>query len=356
MAFRKRPIHAATLADVSIATGVSVAAASMVLNGRSASRIPLQTRQRILAAAKKLGYRPNLAARGLANRRLNTLGVAAVVQNGELSLEFLEVFSGIVNAAACRQQNTSVFTLQDWSCDGSPLHRFCDGRIDGLILCAPTFAPSQITLPTHTPIVSIHSRHILPGVTNIDCDEEEGVFALVQHLIACGHRKLLHLAGPTKHASFNRRHHGYLRALAHAGIPFDRDLLVTGLATADSARSAMRTWLAAHRPPDAVFCANDPVAIGCLEAIAEAGLRVPDDLSLAGFDDSVAARSIIPPLTTVSLPRQEMGRRAVELLLAQVDRPLGEKDELPVSIFIPAELVLRPSVNIRRAHRNRRVR
>src|SRR5438270_442012 len=132
MPIRKiKSMRAATLADVGRAAGVSAMAASTVLNGaQTSSRIAPETRERILEAAARLRYRPNAAARALANRRMDTLGVAAVIDSGELNHYFLEVFNGILEAAARREQNVTVFALHDWGRDPARLHDLCDGRID----------------------------------------------------------------------------------------------------------------------------------------------------------------------------------------------------------------------------------
>ncbi len=135
MPISKKTKHtrAATLADVGQVAGVSAMAASAVLNGaRTSSRISEETRERILKAAAKLHYRPNAAARALANRRMQTIGVAAVIDNGGLNHYFMQVFNGILEAAAQHDQNTTVFALHDWTKDTARLRGFCDGRIDGL--------------------------------------------------------------------------------------------------------------------------------------------------------------------------------------------------------------------------------
>lgn len=348
-----KPGRAATLADVGRIAGVSAMAASAVLNGaQTSSRISPETRGRILAAAAELAYRPNAAARALANRRMDTLGVAAVITDGELNHYFLEVFNGIVEAAARRDQNVTVFALHDWARDTARLHRFCDGRIDGLILLAPTFRASPADLPAHTPFVSIHANLALPGVLNIESDEERGAYEVTRRLLVQGHRRILHLAGPEGLLGPQRRIRGYQRALASLHQDFDPALLVPAGFSAAEGRQALRDWLrgaaAKAGRPDAIFCVNDSVAIGCVEALAEAGLRVPDDVSVAGFDDSLAARLCVPQLTTVRQPLRAMGARAVEVLLNRIDRPGTSAGATAKPIVFPTELVNRASVAVRR--------
>lgn len=338
------PARSATLADVGRAAGVSPTAASAVLNhAREPWPILPATRERILAAAARLQYRPNLAARALAKAgaRMNTLGVAAVVDRGELTGYFLEVFNGILAAAARHGQNTTVCTLDDWGRSAARLHAFCDGRIDGLILVAPTLG--RAALPPRVPIVSIHANRALPGVTNIESAEEDGALLLVRHLIAQGHRRIMHVTGPGELLGTRRRIRGYRRALAEARIPFEPRWQVAGGYTAAAGCRALRTWLEQHRGeplPHALFCANDGAAIGCIEALAEVGLRVPRDVSVAGFDDTFTARSVVPQLTSVRQQFGEMGARAVEMLL---NRAAPSTAAAPSTVFA-VDLVARASV------------
>lgn len=326
-------------------------AASVVLNGaKTSSRIAPETRQRLLEAAARLRYRPNAAARALANRRMDTIGVAAVViSERQLNHYFFEIFNGILEASSRHEQNTTVFTLHDWGQDPARLHDLCDGRIDGLILIAPTLTPEAVKLlPEHTPFVALHANRPLPNVVNIESDEERGAYEMVRHLIAQGHRRIMHISGAPTLLGAERRIRGYKRALSSARIPFNPDLLVNAEFTVVSGRDALRAWLRRHagQPlPQALFCANDGIAIGCLEALAEIGLRVPDDISVAGFDDILAARMIIPQLTTVRQPLHEMGNRAVELLLARIAEQKGDQAAAPLEpVVFPVDLVPRGSV------------
>jgi LacI family transcriptional regulator len=349
---KTKPARAATLADVGRAAGVSAMAASAVLNGaRTSSRISPETRERIREAASKLAYRPNAAARALANRRMNTLGVAAVIEGGELNHYFLEVFNGILEAAARHDQNATVFSLHDWARDPERLHRFCDGRIDGLILLAPAFHEDHVALPAHTPFVSIHGNVPLPGVLNIESDEERGAYEMTRRLLALGHRRIMHLAGPAGLLGPTRRIRGYERALATQRQAAPPLIVPAGFNTFEG-RDALRHWLRRHGKaalPEAIFCVNDGVAIGCIEALAEAGLRVPDDVSVAGFDDSLAARMCVPQLTTVRQPLRAMGVRAVELLLSRITQPGTAAGSTDKPVVFPVELVTRASVATPRA-------
>lgn len=348
---RRKPVRAATLADVGREAGVSAMAASAVLNGaRTSSRISQETRERILEAATKLRYRPNAAARALADRRMNTLGVAAVFDDtGELNSYFLEIFNGVIGAAAHHGQNTTVFTLHDWEKDADRLPSFCDGRIDGLILIAPVLSrASTRLLPDHTPFVALHANTHLPGTVNLETDEERGAFEMVKHLIDRGHRRIVHITGERGLLGSERRILGYERALATARIPFDKSLLVEAGFSAPAGRRAIHEWLdrCKGQPlPDAIFGANDAIAVGCIEAFSELGIRVPEDISVCGFDDTLVARLSLPQLTTVRQPLRAMGVRAVELLLNRISHQHGDAPAFSSEdVIFPTELVLRNSV------------
>jgi LacI family transcriptional regulator len=349
-AAKPRPHRAATLADVGRAAGVSAMAASAALNGaRTSSRIAPATRDRIVEAAAKLRYRANATARALARRRMNTIGIAVVIESGELNQYFLEVFNGILEGAAEKGQTATIFTLLNWEGDASRLASFCDGRIDGLILIAPLLSGEAVkSLPDHAPFVAIHANRPLPGVLNLESDEGRGACDLVRYLISQGHRRILHLSGPAGMVGAERRLRGYRRALASARIPFDPSLVAEAGFRIDEGRNATRLWLAqaGARPlPDAIFCASDGCAVGCLEALAEAGIRVPDDVSVAGFDDTLAARTTVPQLMTVRQPLRAMGRRAVAELLARLNEGRAERDApAPPPIVFPVELAVRASV------------
>ena len=344
-------VRSPTLDDVGRAAGVSATTVAAVLNHAAPpwSLLP-ETRERIIAAAAKLQYRPNAVARALANRRMHinqrmhTLGV---VMSGEFNDYFLEVLNGIIAAASRRGQNTTVFTLNDWNNGSARLHAFCDGRVDGIILLAPTFDRPPTALPKHLPFVSIHANCRVPNIVNIESDEEGGAYALVRHLITLGHRRIMHLTGPLGLIGSERRIRGYQRALNDTGIPFDPRLQLTAGYTAERGRDAMCCWLQRHTGeslPHAVFCANDACAFGALEALAKIGLRAPADVSVAGFDDTFTARVSVPQLMSVRQPLAEMGARAVELLLARLERGGAALRAVSRSVVFPVDLAPRASV------------
>lgn len=341
-----RPAGAApTLADVAHQAGVSPMAVSSVLNGaRTSARVSAGTRERVLAAAEILGYRANATARALAMRRTNAIGLLANFVGDKPNVYFLELFAGVMQGAACAGQSTSVFTLRDWGEEARErIPALCDGRVDGLVLFGPRLYEDGSTwLPTHTPLVSVHANLGLSGVDNIDSDEEAGAFEMVRRMLTLGHRRILHVGGPVGLVGADKRIAGYLHAHAEMGVaPAPGHLLRSSSYSAAAAREVLDEWLDRHRGeplPQAIFGANDAIALGCIDILQARGLRVPADVSVVGFDDTLLARTT--RLATVRQPLHAMGRRAVEVLIERIEaRRRGEPPADATNIVFPTELV-----------------
>ena len=337
---------APTLQDIAREVGVATMTVSVVLNGsRSATRVSDSTRVRIQESAARLGYRPNAVARGLSRRCMDTLGVAAVIDD-QVNLYFLEILNGVLAGATQSGQNITIFSVTDWLEDEDKLLRFCDGRVDGLLLISPTLIPEfGSALADQAPFVTVQGTSTWPGVANLEVDNEEGASLLVKHMIAQGHERIAHFTGDMKAPGARFRRDGYQRALAEIGLPGDDSRIFSGDFTIDSGRTCMSALLARPGPkPTAVFCANDAMAYGALETMARHGLRAPDDISIGGFDDLMLAQMTTPHLTTVRQPFREMGRRAVELLLSQLRAPAEDVPELSFTPVFKTELIVRDSV------------
>ncbi len=347
--------RAATLADVGREAGVSAMAASAVLNGASTStRISEETRSRILVAAEKLRYRPNRMARALVDQRMNTLGLVGRLGSEEPNLYFLEVFNGIMRAARARGQNVTVFDVEGWHDARQNFSEFCDGRIDGLILLAPTMnGPASEWLPEHAPAVTIDGNSPIPGVPNLRSDEEGGAFQAVMRLLQLGHRHIIHVGGPVEANGAGLRVQGYERALREAGVvPSSRNVL-RGPYTSKGGAAALESWLQANcgeSLPHAIFAANDAIALGCLECLSARGIRVPDDVSLIGFDNNLFARAL--RLSTIAQPLGTLGQQAVDGLLSMIDARLARLPEgQPHETVLPTELIERATAAVVRQHK-----
>lgn len=330
-----------TLADVAREAGVSKMAASSALNaGHNSSRVSAETRERVMAAAQRLRYRPNANALALTSRRTNAIGFITTLMGRDPNAYFLEVFGGVIQGAMATQQTTAVFTLASWDEAPTRIPALCDGRVDGLIVLAPRLEDDgQAWLPEHTPMVSVHaSGNWRVGGVNFETDDEAGAYEMVRQMFALGHRHILHVGGPAGFPSAERRVAGYLRAHADAGMTPPLDAVSRVPFTAEGGREAMRAWLQRHRGqplPEAVFGGSDAIAIGCMEALVSHGLNIPRDISVVGFDHTLLARTL--QMAAVRQPLHEMGHQAVEVLVQLIEA--SRRDEAYAG---PSNIVLLP--------------
>jgi DNA-binding LacI/PurR family transcriptional regulator len=205
-------------------------------------------------------------------------------------------------------------------------------------------------MPQHTPVVSLHSENAIAGVVNLEPDEEVGSFQAVSQMLAAGHRRILHVGGPAGLLGAERRLAGYRRAYEAARLQPPDGHVVRSALNADGGREATLQWLNRHhgeKIPQAVFCANDAIALGCIQALSMQGLRVPEDVSVVGFDDIWFARA--SSLATVKQPLHAMGRRATEVLMEQIEaRRQGGEWQGPANIVLPTEFVHRATLKLPR--------
>jgi len=329
-----------TLDQVAARAGVGRGTVSRVVNG--SPQVSERARQAVQAAVAELGYVPNLAARALVTKRTDT--VALVVSESEDRLFGEPFFAGVVRgisagvAAAGRQL---VLALTDVAQDERPLERYLTPQhVDGVLLLS---LHGDDPLPRHL------REHGLPVVLGgrpagswrgpyVDVDNVGGARAGVAHLLARGRRRIAAITGPQDMGAGQDRLAGYRQALTEARLPVDDALVLPGDFSEASGVAAMRTLLERRPDLDAVFAANDPMAVGALRALREAGRSVPGDVAVLGFDDSPLARVTEPPLSTVRQPVEEMGRRMAELLVRLITG-----GEIEGSLVLPTELVVRGS-------------
>lgn len=333
---RRRP----TSADVAARAGVSRTTVSFVLNDRPGMSISPTTRRRVLDAAAELGYHPHASARGLAGGKSHMIGLvlrqSAEQVAGDAAL--VEALRGL--AAAARTAGFRVMVEPLDPADGTYEALLRAQHADGIVVSGPRVDDAGLVALAHDgfPIVLQGS---LPGIDapSVDVDNESGARSAVEHLIGLGWRRIGCITNaPLAYTAAQERLAGYRAALADAGIPFDDRLVAEADFDAGSGHRAMAQLLSSGGPLEAVFVASDVVAFGAIAAIREAGLRVPDDLSLVGFDDIPLAAFFDPPLTTVRLPAYDLGMAAGTALL---DRVAGKP--VPDRTLLPTELIVRSS-------------
>lgn len=324
---------------------------SAVLRARAGDGYPIAeaTRERVLSAARKLNYFPSAVAQGMRGQRINTIGVVLINPEARLQGDWYVcgVLDGVISVANAAGQNTTLFTGRRWSNAAESLPTFCDGRTDGLIILSPS--PDSDIVPAlldvGLPFVLVNGHSDDPRVSSVDIDHVGPMKALVGQVIEQGHRKIAFLPGRSQSRSARMRHEGYRQALEAAGIEYDPDLVVPGYYSAESGYKRVQQILGfpANERPTALCCGSDQIAFGALRALQEAGLRVPEDMSVTGFDDVVEAAAQNPPLTTIRQPLEEMGCHAAQSLLATIEAgaPLGQKEVLPTEV-VPRRSVARP--------------
>lgn len=333
-ATEKRPLNLKQLAAY---LDLSQTTVSLVLNNSPAGRsIPQHTRDRVLEAARRFHYRPNYFARSLRNSRSMSVGVVVPdVSDG--------YFPEVMNAIEQHLLKSQYFFVTASHYRRPEMAKECSLRlmnrsIDGLLLLD---TDAGIELPI--PAVAISSHNKTAGVANIVLDHDRAAFLALSHLRELGHTRIALMKGPPGITDAQYRWDSILKACGELGIQVASELCIYMEAVSQSPEAgyrSIRELLGKTRDFTAVFCFNDIAAIGAVRAIRDAGLRVPGDISILGFDDILAAAYYEPALTTVKQPLGEMGARAAELLLKRIESPEQEWD---AEIVMEPELIVRES-------------
>ena len=324
--------------DVAERAGVSVATVSYVLNHGPRPVSP-DTRVRVETAIAELGYYPNEMARGLRQQHSSTIGLILPNIINPVFAEIAHELEGV-----CRQEGFLLLLCnseRNHEREQQLVQLLRAKQVDGVVLiphCEP-LALAEPLLQAHIPVVML--EHDLPGIHCIANDDRQGGYIAAQHLLELGHRRIALLRRQPTSALSSQRYDGYRHALTAAGIAFDPDLVIECTATSPSmGAQAMQQLLALADPPTAVCTHNDILAMGVLHAIQAAGLKVPDDISVVGYDDISSAAYFSPSLTTIRSPRAQIGTLAGQTIL-QLAR--GDDQLAPQTITMPVELIIRAS-------------
>jgi LacI family transcriptional regulator len=321
-----------TIHDVARAAGVSVATVSKVINRRYG--VASSTHAKVEQVIEELGYESSLVARSLRSHKTHVIGI--------LVAEF-EPFSTEILKGASQAIAGTGYELLAYSGGGRPgsdvgwerryLSRLSGTLIDGALLVTPTVVEAAVAVP----VVAIDPHAGPSGLATVDSDNFAGAVLATEHLLELGHRRIGFLGGREDLESSRRRERGFRHAMEAAGVPVDPALVGVGGYRKDSALGPATDLLTLPAPPTAIFAANDLSALGVLAVAARLGLRVPDDLSVIGFDDVPEAASSTPPLTTVRQPIQEMGAAGIDLLVAL----MGGQETLDTHVRLPTTLLVR---------------
>jgi DNA-binding LacI/PurR family transcriptional regulator len=323
------------LEDVAERAGVSHQTVSRVINNHP--NVSKATREKVEAAIAELGYRRNTAARSLVTRRSQTIGVlgSELSQYGPAN-----TLLGVEQAARDAGYFVSIAALRSVSREAifDAVRHFMDQSVDGIVVIVPHSETllALAELEPGVPVVAVGSLGN-DAVSGAMVDQKRGAELAVGHLIEQGHRRIGHIAGPQDWIDAVARAEGWSETLRTAGL--DDDLVVEGDWSAGSGYEIGRK-LAAERTATAIFVGNDQMALGLLRAFNEAGVRVPDDVSVVGFDDQPESGYFTPPLTTVRQDFEELGRRCMDLMLTAI----GDGEGVHATVVAP-ELVVRRSTS-----------
>lgn len=325
-----------SIREVARLAGVSVATVSRTL--KTPHVVSSATRDKVLAAVERAGYRPNLMAVQFRSRRSGNL---VVLVPKIANTFFARVISGIQEAAQRRGYGILLCnTHGDETVERQYARLVSTRQADGVIQLR-AFDPFDAGTSAATTLPMVNACEVLdaPRCPTVSLDNRAAARAMTEHLIELGHRRIAMLEGPRRSPLSRDRRQGYYDALAEAGIPRDETLRYPGDFSPRSGYAAAEALLERHDRPTAIFCESDEMAIGAMQCLKRAGIAVPGDISVAGFDDIEFARYCDPPLTTIAQPAEAFGQVAVEMLVAVIE---GERLGSPHRT-LPFRLVARAS-------------
>ena len=331
------PRHSVTIRDVARRAGVSTATVSRAL--ADPDRVAEKTRAAVFSAVAEVGFTPNAAARSL--RARSTKMVLALLHGIGDSF-----YTAILNSLESTLFEAGYGMIMGDTRADPGRERHYDqlvrsGQVDGVLLFSgrlphADFAAISGTVPILLVCNAIPSMAELPVVEVAD---RAASHEMVEYLIGLGHRHIVHISGPLDNIEAQERLRGFKEAAAAHGLPAEKQIVWEGAFSLDAGAAAARRFLALTHRPTAVFCASDQIAIGFIKTLRDAGLSVPEDVSVAGFDDIEYASLLAPALTTMRQPRAELGRRAAENLVARMTGAAAAHH-----IRLPCTLIVRDSV------------
>ncbi|WP_322907251.1 LacI family DNA-binding transcriptional regulator [Paenibacillus campi] len=323
--------------DVARQSGLSVVTVSRVLNGVSTVRE--KNRLKVLEAIRKLDYRPNAAARSLARGRTGTIGLIVTTLQDSF---FDSVAKEINDLLAAEGYYLAISVSRGLDADGQH-YMIQEDRLDGLMLLAPLEEAGFVRemKARNMPYVLIDNQQSAYVAEAVQIDNYSGGYAAGRHLLEQGHQRIAHLCGEELYRSTRERRRGFVQALHEAGM--EPMLIEQGEYSIGFGYAAARRWLAAGELPQAVFAGDDYIALGLINAVLEAGLSVPGDISVIGYDDQVIAAELHPLLTTIRQPADIIASAAVTQILRKINDPTQ-----PVpGVCIRPELIVRESTAVR---------
>jgi LacI family transcriptional regulator len=329
------------ITDVAAAAGVSIATVSAALNAVESARISADTRERVREVAATLGYAPNRLAQGLRSQRSGTIGfIGDQVATTPFAVRM--ILGALEAARAAGLVVLLMNTEGDRDLEARELAALLQHQVEGVLYA--TMYHRSVELPAvleGTPVVLVDAETADPAVSWVVPDESAGAYAAVAELLDHGHRRIGFITNEHGILAASGRLAGYRAALEQAALDFDPSLVILSAPNPEGGYQAARRLLALPERPTGLFCFSDLMAMGAYGAVREAGLRIPQDISVVGFDDlQFVASGLHPGLTTVALPHYEMGAWGVGQLLALTESSAGESKQIELS----GQLIRRRSV------------
>lgn len=334
----------ATIKDVAKTAGVSIASASRVLNGHP--HVTKGMRERVERAVRELNYVPHGSARSLSLRRTDAIGVILPDLFGDYFSELVRGIDSVAHAAGFQLLLSNVHGTIGGTIQAMRTMR---GRVDGLLVMVPEGDPAQLAtaLTAALPTVLLDYGAPIGDAPGLALGNYEGARMMTEALLARGYRRIAHVSGPRGNRDAADRQRGFCDAMREVGGEH-APIIIAGEFTEEGGRDAARLLLSCNAMPEAIFAANDISAIGCMEVFKQAGLTIPDDIAIAGFDGIPLARLVTPQLSTVETNIAELGATAMQTLLRMLDKS-GECS-VPSANLPPPTLRMRGSIGFARGH------
>ncbi len=326
-----------TIKEVAARAGVSIATVSRVIN--NSGIVHQQTRDAIMLAAKELQYVPNVSARNLSRSKTDTIGLLLPDLHGEF---FSEVIRGVDQTAQHSHHHLIVSSSHNKKSEIEAALHLMRGRVDGMIIMSPQIDAHTLhaNIPRSMPVVLLNCFVEGNAFDSINIDNFSGAYAMVSHLIGHGHRRIAIIKGSQSNYDADQRLYGYRKAMLEAGIAGDDLIEIAGDFTEEQGYAAAKEIIALAVRPTAIFASNDSMAIGAIGALREAGIKVPADIAVAGFDDIPISKYIRPPLSSVHVSIAELGEHAMQRLVMAIEK---KNNYVKQHTALPASLVIRES-------------
>lgn len=331
-----------SIKDIAKAADVSHSTVSRALS--DSPLVSAETKTRIQSLARQMGYSPDAQARSLVMGRTLTVGVVVTTITDPFIAEIVQAIE-----STAHDHGYSVILA---SSNAEPEREIAavemlrSKRVDGVLVTSSRvgaiYHEHLERLGVPVVLINSHSEHAGRYTFSVNVDNHHGAYQAIQHLIQLGHERIAYVTGAADQSDDLERQAGYRQALTEAGLPYDPDLVIPGTGHADSGEQALPIALAMPKRPTAVFCYNDVTAIGLMLAARQAGLHLPHDLAVVGFDDVPTASYVYPPLTTIAQPKRKMGRKAMDMVLVLLQNGAPHLGQVS-NVVVRGKLIVRES-------------